>query len=211
VAYVQGLGANADAPAAAALLSVPLEVLPPRPPFGAIAIPPVVVPERAFLRQGRFEGGVWGSEALGVRMPLPTEFRPEASDMEAAMHSNTGTHAAFTVLMTPPSKEVEELYLRQAVDSVRSTPAMKDRSLDYVEVGPEDVDGVRGVSHTWRTASGWHLRLVFAPACSNQATAVIVLSYWRGLDGRADVENWMKSFRRPAESSPACTYLRGLN
>ncbi|HEY6463814.1 MAG TPA: hypothetical protein VIY73_26775, partial [Polyangiaceae bacterium] len=160
VAYVQGMGLDGDARTAAALVAVPLEVGAPRPPFGAVTIPPVVVPEEAFLRKGRFEGGAWVSDALGVRMQLPTEFRarPESS-LEASMRSNTGTAAEFTVLMTPPSQDVEAEYLQKYLASVRAWPSMKKWTLDYVEVGPEDVDGARSVAHTWRTENGWHLRL----------------------------------------------------
>jgi len=108
VAYVQGLGATAEVQAFA-LLSVEVETPPLRPPFGAITIPPLVVPEDAFLHQGDFDHGAWESVPLGMRMALPEDFVPDhGSRYEAAMKHGGDAQAAFELLMRPPTKETDE-------------------------------------------------------------------------------------------------------
>jgi hypothetical protein len=207
VAYVQGLGAQEGEVEAFALLAVAVETPPPRPPFGAITIPPLVVAEEAFLHQGVFDHGAWVSEPLGIRMPIPSDFAPDhESTFEAAMKT-AGAHAAFELLMTPPSKETDELFLRRFLAATRNAAWMKDQSLDYVAAGPMKVDGVYAPSHTWRTTKGSALTLAFAPACDGKATVVIVVS-WAGLDGALSVEDWVGRFKRPDPRSEVCSYLR---
>jgi hypothetical protein len=207
VAFVQGLGADAGQTQAAALLAVPVEIPAASPPFGALTVPPLVVPEKAFLHQGGFVDDVWVNEVLGMRMKLPEGFRPvRDSAMEVEMKHDPDAHAAFTMLMMPPSKEVDERYLQQVLAQQREH-LETGQSLDYVAASPMLVDGVYAPSRTWRTTKGGNETFAFVPACDGLATVVLQVS-WAGLDGALAVEEWVGRFKRPDVRSAACSYLK---
>ena len=207
VAYVQGLGADADEAQARLLLAVPVEAPPLRPPFGAVTVPPLVVPEDAFLHKGRFERGAWLSEPLGIRIPLPEDFAPDTgSNMEGAMKHLGNAYAAFTILMASPGADTDRVYMRKELASLRDSPAMKKQSLDYAAAGPLRVAGTDVPSYTWRATKGSLLRLAFVPACGGRATAVL-FAQWAGLDGQQAIDDWTRHFGPPDPRSPLCLYL----
>lgn len=207
VAYVQGLGPTLGPQQALDVLAVPVDVPAARPPFGPITIPPLIVPEKAFLGGGRFEKDAWVSEPMGIRIEIPEDFRPRmGSNAEAAMVHGADAQAAFFVLMTPPGLHTDRAFLRGYVESVRSQKWMEGRALDFVESGEVEVDGARGPLYAWRNSTLQYFKLVFLPACSGQATVVLTLTY-SGSEGKLAAADWTKHFRLPAEGSPMCRYL----
>jgi hypothetical protein len=207
VAIVQGLGADGDAAQAAVLLAVPVEIPAAQPPFGPIAIPAAVVPEEAFLNHGRFERGVWVSEPLGIRMPIPEDFKPiESSPHEAAMKHLGNANASFTILMTSPGIDTNRRLLRRWVKGYREELEAEDQHLFFVATGPVNVGGGEAPSYTWRSSKRVNFQLVFVPACKAHATVVLELA-WGGEDGASAVEDWVKHFVLPAETSDACKTL----
>jgi hypothetical protein len=206
VAVVQGLGEGARAQASI-LLATPIEEPSPEPPFGPRVIPPLVIPEQAFLHKGRFEHGVWISPPLGIRMRVPTGFEPAKKgwDAEAAMSADYAS-AGFDLLMVPPGKETHVQYMRQMLKAQRELPWMKDQSLDYQDAGGLEVAGVQAPAYTWRRSSGNMLRLVFIPACGGKATVAAQL-YWSGQEGHMLIADWLSELRLPAPDSEACVTL----
>lgn len=209
VAYVQGLPAEVQEPMARALLALPGDAPPLKPPFGAVVIPPLVDPYKAFGGRGVFADGRWHSAPLGIGMPVPEGFVPEPGGWaEASMvDPSSGARARLHVFFQAPTPGLEKLAILRIVNDFRvSLP----RSTPWLEFEGDEVkdlpSGTGAHVYHWRSVRAHALDLAFLPACGGKATAVLVT--FSPLLGRGDIDRWMQSVALPEEDSPACTWLQ---
>ncbi len=210
VAYAQGLPDAVREPIARSLLGLVGEPPAPKPPAGAVTIPPLVFPDAEFLHKGAYEQRTWRSGPLGMHVDLPDGFEPtDAGGAEAAMIDKDGwAYVTFGVVFAPPGDELEQRIVHDLLAKARRMVSRHGDILDYRGASTTMLHGRKVREFKWGVALGLQVRVLLIPACSGQATVPLVMM-WISNQGSFALDRWLASFHLPSEDSTACEELQG--
>jgi hypothetical protein len=210
VAYVQGLRDGAERETAArALLTLAVDVPPAQPPLGNVQIPPLVVPEEAFLRHGRFDGSIWTSDPLGMRVEIPSGLsnRYFAKGELWVGDPRTGTSLFFTIMMQSTRPELERWFLKGELSALRARLPPRGSRFTYLGESRLALPRATAQAYTWRAPNERSKTYAFASICGGKATALFILDS-AGDGEHARLRDWLKVFELPRDDAPVCVHLK---
>jgi hypothetical protein len=210
VAVVQGLdGVLADSEARA-LHHLVGAAPAASPPLGRISVPPLVVPEEAFLNRGRLERRAYVSAPLGMRIAVPPQFGATLTQKAIELTvDRPGPHpafGAFAFAMASDTPRVERAFLHGILKGLREKTEFASYEFRYKGLFRTDVGGAPAATHMWRFGPQGQVAVAFAPACGGKGTAIFTM-LWGTDDAFAQLGAWLDGVRLPAADAPVCRWL----
>lgn len=174
VAVVRGLAPEPAGPALRSLTELPQPRQPSVPPFGAIALSPLLeVPAR---QPARLIGSDVVDAHLGLSFPVPPGFRAALND-DITLQSTSGTLTVSVSDWVVNTRTNERLFARfregfvEALEVDRGDVSVVANTSVATRLGP-------ALQRTWRVKSTQlFARLVIVPACQGTGALVLAMSW----------------------------------